>query len=349
MKKKTWIGLGSALFIFILLCAYGASALRAQMEAVLSSACGRPVRVQSAQVTLPPGIRIGGITVPALAREPAAPLRIEEIQARLGVRNLLRGRQGLELEIRRPKLQMAWTPQARSLFSMAGLKGTSSPTALPLARLRVEGGEVTLTDETVIPATDWNLRDVRVEISAGPGPGEYRYRFSGLLFGEAGEDLGSLEAEGAWISGGPVDGRGSIRHRDLRFLAPYLRRVLGAAPSQGRAELNTRLTVHQGVVMARNDVTAEGVVFPIGAGTTLDLEGNRLVELLRDGEGKVHLEFIVSGKLGQKLNWSDLAAGALREAMRQAMSRGIQDVLKRMEQIRPAEDILREKFDSTVR
>lgn len=360
MKIKAWVGWGIALGVLLLLYLFGASALRAQMEAALSSACNRPVFVQSAHMVLPPGIRLSGITVPALEREPVQPLSIGEIQARLVVSDLLQGRRGIELEIRRPKLRLAWTPQARALFSLAGLKGTSGPVPLPLARLRIEGGEVTLADETVIPATDWNLRDFQGEVSAAPAPHEYRYKFSGLLVGDtqarpgngadrrAGEDLGRVEAEGTWVSGGPFDGKILIQHRGLRMLSPYLRRVLGASPSAGTAELITHLTIHQGVVMAHNDVTAQGLVFPSGASTTLDLEGNRLVELLRDEEGKVHLSFIVAGKLGGKLDWSDLATSALREAMRQALTRSIQKALTDTE-VKPLEELIRRGLESIGR
>lgn len=347
MKKKTWIGWGVALLVFILFYLLSVSTLRAQMEATLSSACNRPVTIRSARMVLPPGIQLTGIEVPTGYREAHSPLSMGVLTARLAAGQAVQGQPALELDFQDPKLYGEWNLQTQALFSLASLKGTSTPIPLPLARLRINGGALRLVDETVVPPTDWDLRDVRGEVAAASGPGQYHYRFSGRLVGKGGEDLGGVEVEGTWISGGPVEGTLQVRHADLHFLAPYLRKVLGTPPSQGSAELTTHLTLHQGVVMARNDVTAEKVLFPVGAATSLDMEGNRLVELLRDEEGKVHLGFIVAGKLGQKLDWSDLATGALREATRQALSRSIQKMLKETEQVRPAEEVLQEKFEST--
>lgn len=349
MKNKTWLVWSAVLIVFVFFYLGGTSALRAQMEAALASACNRPVSVRSAQVIFPPGVRLSHITVPAYPRERVQPLSIGQIEARMAGNGFLQGPLAVDLRILQPKMFMAWTPYDKEMFSLASLKGTSTPVALPLSRLRLEAGELTLLDETVIPATQWNLRDLEGEFAAGQAPGQYRFRFSSRLVTDSAEDIGLLKVEGTWVSGGPLDATLEIRHRNLKVLAPYLCKVLGTPPAKGRAELTTRLTIHQGVVMARNDVIAEEVSFPSDAVTTLDLEGNRLVDLLRDEEGKVHLGFIVAGKLGKKLNWSDMATGALREAMRQAVSRSIQKVLKENEESRPAGEVLQEKFDSTPR
>ena len=178
---------------------------------------------------------------------------------------------------------------------------------------------------------------------------ERRFTVSGdWLTGQEGL-LGSFDGKGTYLREGPVDADVTLTCGNLVALASYLREGLGSAPSAGRMRMETHLTVHMGVLMAHNEVTAAGVVFPGNAPTTLGLDGNRLVELLRDPEGKVHLSFIVSGKLGEKLNWSDLTAGAMREAMRQAMSRSIQRVLNETEQKKPVEELLRNKLDSLDR
>ena len=49
------------------------------------------------------------------------------------------------------------------------------------------------------------------------------------------------------------------------------------------------------------------------------------------------------------MDWSDLAAGAMREAMRQAMSRSIQQVLSDTEQNKPVEELMRKKLDTLDR
>ena len=181
-------------------------------------------------------------------------------------------------------------------------------------------------------------------VHPGVRPRERRFAVSGRLA------QGRFQAEGTYLIGeGPIDAQISLQYGDLANLAPYLRKVLGTALARGSMEMVSRLTVCQEVLMAHNDVTANGVLFSDNQPTTLGLDGNRLVELLKDREGKVHLSFIVAGKLGQNLDWSDLAAGAMREAMRQAMSRSIQQVLSDTEQQKPVEELMRKKLDTLDR
>ena len=349
MKRKTWIGWGIALGLVAALYLFGAGALRAQMEDAMSSACNRPVSIRSARITLPPGILLSGIEVPPAPRESAAPFSIGQLSAHLAAGQFLQGKVGLSVEVQRPRLVIQWTPQAKLLFSPDSFKNAAGSAPMPLARLKIEGGELTFVDETVLPAVSWNFRDLQAEVSADRGPGEYSVHLSARMVGDAQENLGKVGIDGSVISQGPVDGTVSVEHLKIERLSPYLRRILGAAPTQGQAQLTSRVTVDHGVAMTHNEVIASGVVFPNGERTTLDLEGNRLVELLRDPEGKIHLGFIVTGKLGGKLDWSDLAAGALREAMRQALSKSIQNVLQQSQDSRPAGEVLQEKLESIGR
>ncbi len=186
-------------------------------------------------------------------------------------------------------------------------------------------------------------------VRPGARPRERGFTLSGRLEDGQGGSLGRFSARGTFFKEGPVDAEVSFTGANLENLAPYLRQVLGVAPSGGAMEMRTRLTLYRGVLMAHNEVSASGVVFSGNEPTTLGPDGNRLVELLKDREGKVHLSFVVAGKLGQKMDWSDLAAGAMREAMRQAMSRSIQQVLTDTEQRRPVEELLRKKLDTLDR
>ena len=350
MSRKAWIGWGVVAAGVAFFYLFGTSILRAQMETALSTACGRPVTLRSVHITLPPGIRMNGIAVPTGPREGPSPLSIEEITGRLTAGDLVQGRMGLNLEVKKPKMIIVWTPQARALFSPAAFKSAAGPIKMPLARLRVEGGELTFVDETVTPAVSWNLRDLRMEIAADRGPGEYSVRLSARLDDDAGKASGGLKLEGSvLLGGGPVDAVLEVDHGQVRQLSPYLRRILGTAPTQGQAHLTSRITVHEGVLMSRNDIVASEIVFPQGERTTLDLEGNRLVDLLRDADGKIHLGFIVTGRLGEKLDWSDLATGAMREAMRQALNKGIQKILSQMQEGRSAGEVLQDTLDSLGR
>ena len=186
-------------------------------------------------------------------------------------------------------------------------------------------------------------------VRPGARPRERRFTLSGSIEDGRGGSLGRFSAQGTFFKESPVDADVSLTGANLENLAPYLRQVLGVAPSRGRMEMQTRLTLYRGVLMAHNEVAATGVAFSGNEPTTLGPDGNRLVELLKDREGKVHLSFIVAGKLGEKMDWSDLAAGAMREAMRQAMSRSIQQVLTDTEQRKPVEERLRNKLDTLDR
>ena len=103
------------------------------------------------------------------------------------------------------------------------------------------------------------------------------------------------------------------------------------------------------ILVAETDLTARNVVFPTEEPTLLGPTGNHLVKLLKDSSGEVHLHFVVKGTLGEKLDWSDLVSSAVREAMRQAVSRGIQKVMKDSEELKPVEELIRKGLESLGR
>ena len=51
--------------------------------------------------------------------------------------------------------------------------------------------------------------------------------------------------------------------------------------------------------------------------------GNKLVEMLQEKDGKVHLSFAVEGKAGPGFDWQGTISSKVQEALRQAMSRSI--------------------------
>ncbi len=326
-----------------------AGSLRSQMEQTLTAACKRTVTIQSAQFTLPPAIRLIGLELPPVRGEERTPLKVDWIQASLSSASWLQGQPGGELEIFHPQLTMEWTLEARAVTAMGGGQVVVQSAGIPITRVRVHNGEISFVDRLAVPNVFWNLREAELSIQTSGRAGERAFTLSGRLKDQGNKDLGTVSARGTTLPGGPVDAEIALNYLDVGRLAGYLRKVFGTAPSRGSMQAEIRLTVHQGVLMAHSDVTATGVLFSDSQVTTLGLDGNRLVELLKDHEGKVHLSFIVAGKLGEKLDWSDLAAGAMREAMRQAMSRSIQRVLSDTEQSKPVGELLQKKMDSLGR
>jgi len=345
-----WKWVIAALVGLLLIGVYSSvsSGIRRDLERTLSAACRRQVTIQSARLLLPAGARLTGIHVPRLPAEQAPPFSVEEIRVRVSGAALASGRIGAELEMVRPKIYTEWTRETRDYLQYLGLV-RSEGASIEMTGFRIREGDLTLVDRTVIPNFWWRLRDTSLEVHPGPGEGRYRFRLSAALQTEAGEPTGTIQAEGSFFPRGPVDAKVLLTHERIQDLAPYLQPALGTGPGQGRIGLETRLTVLQGVLMAHNEVSAEGVAFPTEEPTTLGPDGNRLARMLADREGKIHLSFVVSGKLGQKMDWSDLAAGALHEAMRQAMMRSIQNVLGEKEQKQPVGEEVRKGLESLGR
>ena len=349
MKSKTKLFGGLiAVAAIVGICLTAVSSLRGQMEKTLSSACGRPVRIQYAQFVLPLAIRLIGLEVPALRGEDRTPLRIDAIETRLSSSAWGQGQPGGEVEVIHPQLYIEWTREQKMLAEVRG-SPIKADFGIPIAQARISDGEITWIDRLTVPNVFWNLRAVSFMIRPGPRSQEQEFVLSGRLDDRNGRPLGTVEARGTSFPGGPIDAGVQLSYGNLAELAPYLRRILGTAPSQGAVEMETKLTVHQGVLMAHNDLTATGILFSDSQPTTLGPDGNRLVELLKDREGKIHLSFIVAGRPGEKMDWSDLAAGAMKEAMRQAMNRSIQRVLTDTEQTKPVDELMRNKFDTLDR
>lgn len=343
-----WVILALAALLAAGVCFSTASRIRRDLARSLSAACRRPVSIQSAQLLLPAGVRLTGIHVPRLPSEQRAPFSVEEIRVRASFGAMAQGQMGAELEMVRPKIYTEWSRETRNYLQYVGLVKSGNP-SVPMAGIRVQDGDLTLVDRTVVPNMWWELRGTSLQVRVGPGEGQCTFTLSASLQDKSGGPMGTLQAEGSVFPRGPVDAKILLSHQGIEHLAPYLRPVLGTAPSQGSMEMETRLTVLQGVVMAHNEVTARGVAFPTDEPTTLGPDGNRLARLLADREGKIHLSFVVSGKAGEKMDWSDMAAGALHEAMRQAMTRSIQSVLDQKEQQQPVGEEIRKGLESLGR
>jgi hypothetical protein len=203
----------------------------------------------------------------------------------------------------------------------------------------------------VQPEVTCILRDTAVSLGRAPHPGVvYVYSAIGSLEGLSRQALGMVQVRGmSHLPDGPTEVEVSVKHGALQQIAPYVRRVLGTAPSQGSLELKAKVTAHAGMVVSETQLTSSHLAFATDEPTVIGPTGNRLVELLQDSKGLISLSFIVQGHGGQPLDWSDLAAGALREAMQQALARGIQRLLADVEERKPVEDWIQRQMESLGR
>ena len=277
-----------------------------------------------------------------------AGVTVQDVSVRLAWASLLRGRPGVELSLTAPELSLRWSKGSLTGFSLKPLR-SSRAGRVPVVQLHVEKGRISLLDQTVSPEVAWEVRDLALAARADWKSGPCVFEGTGALADGMAGGKGRLKLDGsAVLPRGPVDASVSLTHGRVGELAPYLRQVLGTAPSRGTVEVASRVTLHGGVLMSKNDVSASGVGFPTDEPTVLGPDGNRLVQLLRSPDGKVSLSFVMTGEVGKGLDWSDLAAGAMREAIQQAMARGIQRVLSDTEQ-QPVEEAVRKGLDSLGR
>lgn len=276
-----------------------------------------------------------------------AGIAVQGVSVRPAWASLLRGRVGLELDLAAPELSLRWSQGQLLGLALDPLRSYRAG-RIPVVQLRVREGNLSLLDQTVSPEVPWEVRHFALVGQADWRTGRCTFEGVGSL-ADGNVEKGELKLQGsAVLPHGPMDAEVFLVHQQVGELAPYLRQVLGTAPSQGAAEVTSRVTLHGGVLMSRNDVSVSGVVFPTDEATVLGPDGNRLVQLLRGPEGEIRLSFIMTGELGKGLDWSDLAAGAMREAVQQAMARGIQRVLSDTEQ-QPVEEAVRKGLDSLGR
>lgn len=239
----------------------------------------------------------------------------------------------------------------RTPEGISGFPSGSGPGALsiPLGRLQVREGQVRWVDKKVSPETAWVFRRVRADLRFFGRPQRLIFRGWAELEGDTRQKVGEISFSGEFLPAGMVQTQVELRHNDLNQLSPYLTEILGVPPAAGSAALVCSITSQGGTLIAANDLTAQGVAFQSEEPTVLGIPGGRLVELLRDPEGKIRLNFLVTGKQGQKLDWSGLAQAALAQSLRQAMARSIHRVLTDTEEVKPLEEKLHQGLESVGR
>ncbi len=285
-------------------------ALKPRFENELGRLLGRQVAIQSARLVFPAGVVLKKVVISAdPSQENLSPVQIQEAVVQFGFLSLMQGR------------------------------------PFAVARLRIRDGEVTVVDRQISPEVTWVFRNVSAGIAHSHRPDEYLYTASAIVTDAQKKPVGRCEINGHFFLAGTTEATVSLKEMDLPFLAPYAKLILGMAPSQGACTLVSRVSAYQRSLLAESTLSASGVVFPTEQPTLLGPAGNRLVELLRDETGMVRLSFLVTGRPGEPLNWSELTAATIRESVRQGMAKGIQNVLSSTEQ-QPVEESVRKGLES---
>lgn len=344
VKLFLWIiGIGLLIGIQIV----GSGKVRRQLETALSDTLGRKGTFQSAAMAFPLGVSLSDVTIPAGPSQESS-ITARRVKARLHLWMLLKGQSRLDLELEGLKLLVERDTQ-KSLHPPFTLSNLWTFRKLPLARLRVRKCQIILIDRAVSPLVYCELRDLTVNMKPDRKPGQWIYTASGRLQGESKQPLGQLEAKGELYPSALSEANVSVRYEDLGRLSAYLRRILGTAPSRGALQLTSVLRLMERELLSDHQLEATGVVFPTDEPTALGPPGNRLVQLLEDSKGVVHLSFVVRGRLGGPLDWSGLMGATLRESLHQALARNIQKTLTEAEPPRSMEESIRRGIESLGR
>jgi len=345
LKKIFLIVIGGVIF---LVAAYvlGLEVFRAQLESDLTRACQRPVKVKAVNVVFPIGIVLKGLEVPPVGIEKQSPLSAQSIQIQLVPVSAVFGKPALAVRVDGLHFTCAWNWQMREILRRGNFQARLRIPA-QVSSLNIAKGRIVVVDEDITPAFPWIFQNLSVDISAKTQD-SYTFRCSSELVDEKATPIGSLQADGHFVVGGPVDGKLVFQHAKIEALSPYVRRLLGTTLLKGAVELSSSFTLHEGLLISQNDLTATGLRFASGKIAFMDMEPDRVVDLLTDPNGEIHLSFRVAGSLKEKLDWSDLAASAMREALHQAMARSIKRTLEAAQQ-GLLEERLRRQLESIER
>ncbi len=333
--KRTRVLLG-IIAVGILVGGYvaGMSVFKEKIEASLTGMIGKPVKIRSVQGTLSPGLVLRGISLEH-AQEGSARFSVSQAALRFSFLSLLKGQVGFDLELIRPLFSVEREADGK-LKLPAWIQAVSAgrrPPAIPLVRLRVRNGKFIFMDRTVSPEFPWILKEAALSLKQSGTPGVYLYSLLATVDSPEEKPVGKLSANGSLsFADRMADAKVTAEHGALEYLLPYIRPLLGTAPSRGRCSFVSKVVIRDGMLTSETDFTGRDIVFAMEQPTVLGPSGNRLVELLKDKDGAVHMVFTVTGKIGEQMDWSGLVSGAVREAMRQAMTRTIQKALGDSEQ-----------------
>lgn len=308
----------------------------------LSDTLQCPVSI-GAIVWLPPsGVRVRAFEAQSPAGRAQPPwLKAEAVDVQVALWSLLLRRTlVVDIDVHRPALTVEQLADGRlSLPTFAapapapapatpsGAAPSQAPAVLP-HRVRLLRGVVIYRDQRQTPPWTLTLAPVTLDVAAQPQG--VRYRGDSGIRGSDDAPVGTLEFEGTTAFDGQTTATVQLAHRALPQLAPYLRPVLGAAPTAGALAVRAAITGRPEAMTARVHVEMTGLVLPPEAMTAAGVTAAQLLPLLQDEQGRVVLDFTIAGRWDQlQVGWNELAASAVQQILRQLVTQRLPNILLR--------------------
>lgn len=340
MMKKLAIGA-----LIVVVVAGGVSAvvverLKPMLERELRAALQTPVTVGSLGWIPPVGVRVRDVVAQNPAGFSPRPwATVRAVDVRVAIWSLLRRRPiVVDVALARPELFVEQAsdgrmnlpkPPAPPAPPPSGRKPPPAPTVIP-GRFLIRDGTLTFVDRRRSPSgVEVVLAHLQADVRLGWLPAGYRYQVTGALVVPGSGEVGHITLQGQATLDQRTEATVQIVHRALQQVSPYLHQALGAEVTAGEGMLRAQIRgvgdqcsaqIHaelQGLTFARDDLM-----------TALGIPAQQLVRLLQDAQGRIELDFTVSGRWDQlQVAWDQLLASAMRQALQNAVARHAQRVL----------------------
>jgi len=310
----------------------GARWLRATLTQQLRTGLRSPVTLGTVVWVPPLGVQVRDLAAqspPGWTQRPWLRLAMADVRiapwALLWRRTLV-----VDAALRRPELFIEQLADGRFNLPAVTTSSTGSkpPAVLPRA-LRVVDGTVTYLDRhTGSQGVEIRVDQIQIHLRQVLPSLALRYQGSGIIRAPEAEAVGEVQLEGETAWDRTTTATATITHRALPLFNPYLRTMIGTDVTAGEGTVRARIQSRGEQVSVPVHVEVHGLAFPPGAMTAIGVPAQQLVQLLQDEQGRLQLDFEVTGRWDQlRVQWDQLIASALQQALRSAMARNVQQVI----------------------
>ncbi len=178
--------------------------------------------------------------------------------------------------------------------------GSASPAPFLIRKIKVADGSLDYLDRKIsaVPAMI-KLRDIRADvknISAPPDSRLSNYEINASVPGR--EKAGRVSAIGATnFRTKDTKARLSIRDLDITQLRPYFEKKGDVEVTRGLLSLDADIAIQKRRIHAAGNMIIKGLDFRSGGSRFLGLPLVGVTKLLKDGDGRISLDFTIEGDL----------------------------------------------------